>query len=566
MIYFCVQNDDVRFWTDHAHWDAEHARTKLAVARIDELAGYFPPNPHIEYDRGLLWYHHVGNAERARTHFLESYRLATEQQVRGTQWFAARYLWKLAGSAEESEQWIDRALGAAQRFEPERLVLRQCREGLRAGEYSDVMWLHALGAAEHKDFGTAGAIAEVSLGTGVRDPQMDASRRGMRAEWLRRLDLMEQQQRATMGEQYPPEDRLALDEAVAENERALAADPHDARLWNFRAAWLQSLGKHEEALAAADKALELRPVGYSRPWMNRASIYFDLKRDDEALDCARRARDIATAAGPEFADDVAAATRLMGMLPRRPATLADVGRVMLKAAAAAEETCRLLWRGKDKRAFLARGVRIRMQTVGSPQAISYVPIVEQFLSDFTPEVAFVTFRELSPQNLKKFEQCMSAAMFLAASESGVIQRDAARFVLLVLFSWALKSPEFVRDGYRLTILRVCQAAGPPLSNLDTILRAEMLRFHPELPHLICDQEPLTDEERSQGQRILEAHYTRDPREFMMDAPQVGHEVVDPTQPGVARFVNGLMVRCKSIWLLVSGAGTRRRPPGNRNTE
>ena len=323
--------------------------------------------------------------------------MATEQKARGTQWFAARYLWKVARSAEESEQWIDRALDAAQRFEPERLVLRQCREGLRAGEYSDVMWLHALGAAEHQDFGTAAAIAEVSLAAGVGDPQTEASRRGSRGEWLRTLDRLEQQQRATMGEQYLPEDRIALAEAVAENERALAADPYDARLWNFRAAWLQSLGKYEEALAAAEKALELRPSGYSRPWMNKASTYFELRRDDEALDCARRALDIATAASPEFADDVALATRIIGLLPRRPATMADMGRVMLDAAAAAEETCRLLWRGKDKRAFLARGIRIRMQTVGSSQAISYVPMMEQFLSDFTPEVAFVIFRELSPR-------------------------------------------------------------------------------------------------------------------------------------------------------------------------
>ena len=298
--------------------------------------------------------------------------------------------------------------------------------------------------------------------------------------------------------------------------------------------------------------------------MNKASCYFELKRDAEALECARRALEIAKAAGPEFADDVDHAKRLIASLPRRPATLADMGPVMLAAAAAAERTCQLLWQGKDKRAFLTRGVRIRMQTIGSPQAISYVPMMEQFLSDFSPEVAFVTFRELSPQDVKKFEQCMSAAMFLAASESGVIQRDAARFLLLVLFSWALKSPEFVRDGYRLTILRVCQAANPPLSNVEAILRAEMARLHPELPGLICDQDPLTDEERSQGLRIVEAHYTRNPCEFIMDAPQVGHEVVDPTQSGVVSFVKGLIVRCKSLLLLVSGAGTRRRPPGSRN--
>ena len=105
MIYFHLQNDDIRFWTDHAHWDAEHARTRLAIARLDELAGYLPPNPHIEYDRGLLWFHHVGNGTQAREHFLESYRLATEQRIRGTQWFAARYLWKVVDSVDEAEHW-----------------------------------------------------------------------------------------------------------------------------------------------------------------------------------------------------------------------------------------------------------------------------------------------------------------------------------------------------------------------------------------------------------------------------------------------------------------------------
>jgi tetratricopeptide (TPR) repeat protein len=295
MIYFRLQNDDVRFWTDHAHWDAEHARTRLAIARLEELAGHFPPNPHIEYDRGLLWFHHAGCGKRAREHFLASYRLAAEQGIRGTQWFAARYLWKVLDSADEAEHWIDQAIDAAPGHDPELAVLQQHRQDLRNGEYYDVLWILALGAAEHGDFGTAAAIAEVSLGVCAGDPQTEATRRGVRAEWLRTLDRVEHQQLATMGEQYPPEDRIALAEAVAENERALAVDAHDARLWNFRSAWLQSLGRHEEGIAAADRAIKLRPSAYSRPWMNKASCYFELKRDADALACARRALEIAGA-------------------------------------------------------------------------------------------------------------------------------------------------------------------------------------------------------------------------------------------------------------------------------
>src|SRR5664280_305335 len=204
------------------------------------------------------------------------------------------------------------------RLDPERKGLRQNRQGLREGAYCDVMWLHALGAMEHGDFGTAAALAEVSLNAGTGDPQTEASRRGTRAEWLRMLDRMEEQQRAGLGEQYPPDDRIALAEAVAENDRALAVDPYDARQWNFRAAWLTKLGKHDESITAADRALELRPSGYSRPWMNKATVYFELKRDREALECARRALEIAKLAGPEFADDTAQAMRIIGMLPRRP--------------------------------------------------------------------------------------------------------------------------------------------------------------------------------------------------------------------------------------------------------
>ena len=122
-----------------------------------------------------------------------------------------------------------------------------------------MLWVLALGAAEHGDFGTAAAMADISLGVRAGDPQTEATRRGARAEWLRTLDRVEQQQRATLGEQYPPEDRIALAEAVAENERSLAADPHDARQWNSRSAWLQWLGRHEESLGAADRASSCVP-------------------------------------------------------------------------------------------------------------------------------------------------------------------------------------------------------------------------------------------------------------------------------------------------------------------
>jgi hypothetical protein len=100
--------------------------------------------------------------------------------------------------------------------------------------------------------------------------------------------------------------------------------------------------------------------------------------------------------------------------------------------------------------------------------------------------------------------------------------------------------------------------------LDAILRAEMARFQPDMPRLICNQNPLNNDERAQGLRILREHYTDDPSAYMIDAPQQGLKVLDPTATAWTNFVKRLIGRYKGLWLQISGAGTRRKPPGKRD--
>ena len=78
-------------------------------------------------------------------------------------------------------------------------------------------------------------------------------------------------------------------------------------------------------------------------------------------------------------------------VPRVTTTLVDLRPIMEHALAAANSTCQQRPDGR-KLGFLANGIRTRIRATGSQKAISYVPMMAQFLSDFSPEIAFrVTF-------------------------------------------------------------------------------------------------------------------------------------------------------------------------------
>ena len=225
MKYFRHQNDDIRLWTNHAHWDAEHGRVMFAICRLEELASEFPLDAHIAYDQGLLWNHHAGNGRCSRDYFLRAEKLAAEQRIKGTRWYAAQYLAKLSDSASESRSWIEVVLSLAPRIHPSRQVFRSWLEALDTGaDIGELFWRFSTQSAGLGEYGTAAAIAEFSLAAVTLGPREEAARRRNRAEMLRALDRTESQQRTALGELFPPEDRPALLEAIAEIERALLAD------------------------------------------------------------------------------------------------------------------------------------------------------------------------------------------------------------------------------------------------------------------------------------------------------------------------------------------------------
>ncbi|MDP3186058.1 MAG: tetratricopeptide repeat protein [Anaerolineales bacterium] len=71
------------------------------------------------------------------------------------------------------------------------------------------------------------------------------------------------------------------DEALAAFQKAIQLDPKDASPWNGLGNVCSDLGRHDEAIAAFDKAIQLDPK-YAYPWNGLGSVYSDLGRHEEA--------------------------------------------------------------------------------------------------------------------------------------------------------------------------------------------------------------------------------------------------------------------------------------------
>ncbi|MCY7332124.1 MAG: tetratricopeptide repeat protein, partial [Pseudanabaena sp. CAN_BIN31] len=87
---------------------------------------------------------------------------------------------------------------------------------------------------------------------------------------------------------------IALDkyeEAIAAYDRALQIKPDFHEVWNNRGIALFNLGRNEEAIAAYDRALQIKP-DFHEAWNNRGSALFNLGRNEEAIAAYDRALQI----------------------------------------------------------------------------------------------------------------------------------------------------------------------------------------------------------------------------------------------------------------------------------
>ena len=513
MIFYKHQSGEVLSVRERCHLEADQGRVSLALSRIRELDEEYPDHPKVLYAIGQMHLEHLGAGMAARPYFKRAHDLALKQCPEAeTAWFCTCNLVATAPTADERRAWVRTAVQERGPQQEESQSFSQDLAALDGGTpYSAILADHYFEYRKEEDYGHAAAAADVLLRNSpdLQD-EMRLSFMKERMLCLRRLDDMAAQKRQGLTEVIPSDERLTLQAALEECARAIELDPYDPVLWNYRSAWSVALQRYEEAIEYADRAISLRPQDYSRPHHNRATALWPLGRRAEALASAREALNQAQSdgLGPEVAEEARQLVTLYSSPPPTN-TLAAMMPWIARIVACAHQTCeRDIQRfgGAIPLSAVVDRLFSHYPTVKQAPFKGYVPMMAELLMMFTPETAFVASLNLSQEfpNSSLVEYFLVATSYVACHSTGVLRRDAARYLLLMTF--AFPKPDAIRKYYRQAFLATSADASGPLASGDALLRQELGRIHPELPALIADQPPLRPDELAAAQRNIVRHY------------------------------------------------------------
>lgn len=529
-------NTDMINHLKRCNFEAQRGWVSRALERVQDIAEEFPNDADVIHIKAALLKEYLGRGLEVRELCESAYELdSTEVHANNAA--------MLARSAEEFSKWTDLAIKAAPRDAALRRYQAEGEAGLKTGT---PYWQMVTAAAEScrvaKNFGLAAAALEVALYGGGMRPAEELNLRRVRAECLRALDIAASQQRETRMEAFIPEERLALVEALAELNRALAIDEFDAELWNLKSAWSALLERFEDAILCADRALVLRPHHYPKPYVNKAKALRALKRSDEALACARESLKQAEGGEP---NDGAVAREIIELYgtPQKSLTLADLKPLIKHIRKSAWVTVdQELGQQGDSIVRLTKGFGIRATKVGSVRTMDYVPLMAEVLSDFTPEVVLAIMDKASHHGSLVGEHCLYAALYVAAHSEGVLRHDAARFIALSILS--APDENAIRRSYREAILETTAAAADEMAQLDEIVREELRHINPLLPELIANQDRVGEESREKTAKNMIARFGGGP-------PKRGPD--DSLDPGsLSRHGPGCGLVVVALVILVNG--------------
>ncbi len=280
--------EDLQYAIDRCFFDADCGLAFWAIERIKDLLEEFPGNAHVLYAQGLLRRDYLGQGLAAHQFFVRSYEASTLPTQQETRWFSLCNMIPLSPSEAEFRRWAQVALRDYGQDKDECRMWAAVIERMDSGEaYHVIIGAEVFRVAQKGQHGLAAALLEIAL----QDPSLDGHDafevRKQRAMSLRALDAAAEKVRQP--EQTPPAERVMLNEAMLELGRAIEMDEYDATLWNYRSAWSALLLRDEEAIQYADRAIELRPEGYDRPFHNKAVALWRLGRLAEAQETARQA-------------------------------------------------------------------------------------------------------------------------------------------------------------------------------------------------------------------------------------------------------------------------------------
>jgi tetratricopeptide (TPR) repeat protein len=464
-------------------FDADHGRPSWALDRLRDLEQELGPHAKISYAEGLLRSDFLGQGKSAFDCFVRAQEIDSNHRLSACN---AAYF---APSPEEFSKWAAIASGIspedAHGFE------KTCRALAEGVSYSELQLHRADASSRQSRHGDAAAHSELALTSGSLDESEEVKIRRARAQSLREVDREAQSLRESAGERFHPDERLSLHEAVLEIDRAISVDEHDAELWNLRSSWCVLLDRNGDAVAAATRAIALRPAGYAKPHHNMAAAYRNLGRDREAIETAKRAIEIASAAGND-ADLKLAQALLDGLLSGRAEEeqFQRSAQKILKGVAVRTHQSAERMGGSVQDLF--RAFAGRLATVRGGQRLEYVAPLAQLLAYCPVEVSATLLRTLQIDNPQAAELCSEALTYTIVNAERVMQRDAARVRSLLL----LDHPDLerMRKSFRELVLIPAAAGSSEFRVLLDVVREQLLRLTDQGNHIVDNQPEPTDSE------------------------------------------------------------------------
>lgn len=529
MRFYGWDRGDIGNCIERSHFDAEHGRVKLALERLQDISSVLPDEPELLYEEALIKSQFLGQGVVARDLFARSYKLASEQGISTDLPAKAAYeSFRFARNADEFRFWVDilRVEDPDYKSEFSRLV-QQFNNGT---PYWEFLISSAEAQSRSGAFGTSAAILEIALYSGVPSDR-EAILRRFRSQYLRELDQKAQSYRDNQMEAFPASERLALHEAFAEIERAIALDGYDPEMWNLRSAWCNLLDQYQDALESADRAIALR-ANYAKPYINKAIAFRNLKKDTDALNAAHKA--LSESKQHSLTVDENHAQKLIAdfSVPRSTPSLFQIQPLVkgiVKGALLTSEQAVKVWNISEVQ--IINRILTRSQQLRRDWSIEYLPILAEVLADFPPETVFSVICTVGKHNKHIEEHFINAALYIIAHSTNVERNDAARFLTLWLFD-SLDSQK-IYSLYRQKILATSAAATDELSHIDGIMQGSLEHFHPLFPQLIAKQEPITEAERQYAKNVILA--------------QFGHEVPQTLTIIDAHFQKTFKPLPRSLW-------------------
>jgi len=547
MAFYQAEAGNIAFLIRRCYFESDQTRVALALSRLMELGEQFPDDARISYTEGVLRRDHLGQGLRARDLFEKAYWVGIRCGLPGDYcWSAASNSADLARDETEFQKWARLTETAPPLGEGNRPDFKSIKVNLADGiPFRELQLQRASTSYTEGHIGSSAALMEVALTGGGPDAMEEAHVRRYRAQHIRELDQKCDGLREPMCEWFGPAERIALSEALAELDRALALDPYDAELWNLSAAWNNLLEKFGEALRSAEKAMELR-TPYPKAHTNAAWALYRLGRYEEAKERIALAHKQAQ----ELPDpgDIEQTERLVRTYSRPPSAMRaeDLDlplETLLRAAKRCSDIEMEAVQGDIHLGNLVDRLIDHARSVTGAMATGYVPMIAELLSDFTPETVCNVIINAKQRSPKLMDDWYYAALFIIANSSGVEKRDAARLVWLLLF--IPLDANRVRDNYRHLVLAP-SFVKPLLGTLDIAMREELHRINPLLHDFVTSQAALTETEKAHAEHEASTR---------LSAPR--HLELPPAQRRVSSHDGGLQGPghwLRSIVALVAGFG------------